>query len=93
MSAAGSPKDRRHAWERDLLGQLWQGEVDAAVDLPRVVLEWVKNPQAVEVLIANSPERDLPEPMRKALDSSRRINWRAPGKNGVRNPFGDKNLR
>ena len=57
MSAAGGPKDRRHAWERDLLGQLWQGEVDAAVDLPRVVLEWVKNPQAVEVLIASLEQR------------------------------------
>jgi hypothetical protein len=35
MSAAGGRKDRRRAWARDLRGQLWQGEVDAAVDLLR----------------------------------------------------------
>ena len=68
MSSAGGPKDRRHAWERDLLGQLWQGEVDAEVDLPRVVLEWVKNPQAVEVLIASLGQRRASIP-----DSQRRL--------------------
>ena len=57
MSAAGSPKDRRRALERDLLGQLWQGDVDAAVDLLRGALQWVKNPQAVEELIAYLEKR------------------------------------
>ena len=57
MSAAGGPKDRRRALERDLLGQLWQGEVDAAVDLLRGALQWVKNPQAVEELIAYLEKR------------------------------------
>jgi hypothetical protein len=51
LSAAGGPKDRRRALERDLLGQLWEGKVDAAVDLLRGALEWVRDPQAVTDLI------------------------------------------
>ena len=51
LSAAGGPKDRRSALERDLLGQLWEGKVDAAVDLLRGALEWVRDPQAVTDLI------------------------------------------
>ena len=51
MSSAGGPKDRRRALESALLGQLWEGKVDAAVDLLRGALEWVRNPQAVEDLI------------------------------------------
>ena len=31
MSSAGGPKDRRRALEKELLGQLWEGKVDAAV--------------------------------------------------------------
>ena len=30
MSTAGGPKDRRRAFEKELLGQLWEGKVDAA---------------------------------------------------------------
>src|SRR5512133_1735125 len=47
----GGSRDRRRALERDLLGQLWEGKVDAAVDLLRGALEWVRDPQAVTDLI------------------------------------------
>ena len=33
MSSAGGPKERR-AFEKELLSQLWEGEVDAAIELP-----------------------------------------------------------
>ncbi len=48
MSTAGGPKDRRRAFEKELLGQLWEGKVDAAVGLLRGELEWVRTPRAVE---------------------------------------------
>jgi len=51
LSAAGGPKDRRRALEEAVLGQLWEGKVDAAVALLRGALEWVRNPPAVEELI------------------------------------------
>jgi hypothetical protein len=51
MSTAGGPKDRRRAFEKELLGQLWEGEVGAAVELLRGALEWVRTPKAVEELI------------------------------------------
>jgi hypothetical protein len=39
-------------------------------------------------------ERELPEPMQKAARARHgRTSWRAPGKNSIRNPFGDKILR
>jgi hypothetical protein len=57
LCAAGGPKDRRRALEKGLLGQLWEGEVDAAVDLLRGALEWMRNPQAVEDLIAYLEKR------------------------------------
>jgi hypothetical protein len=57
LSAAGGPKDRRRALERELLGQLWEGKVDAAVELLRGALEWVRNPQAVEELIGYLEKR------------------------------------
>jgi hypothetical protein len=50
MSSAGGPKDRRRAFEKDLLGKLWEGKVDAAIELLRGALEWVRNPTAVEEL-------------------------------------------
>ncbi len=52
MSSAGGPKDRRRAFEKELLGQLWKGEVDTAIELLRGTLEWVRNPGSVEELIA-----------------------------------------
>ena len=52
MSSAGGPKDRRRGLEKELLGRLWRGEVAAAIELLRGVLEWVRNPTAVEELIA-----------------------------------------
>src|SRR4051795_11321990 len=42
MSTAGGPKDRRRAFEKKLLGLLWEGKVDAAVGLLREALEWVR---------------------------------------------------
>ena len=45
MSSAGGPKDRRRAFEKELLGQLWEGKVDAAIELLRGTLEWVRNPR------------------------------------------------
>lgn len=57
MSAAGGPKDRRRALEKELLGQLWEGKVDAAVALLQGALNWVRNPKAVEELIAYLEKR------------------------------------
>ena len=57
MSSAGGPKDRRRAFEKELLGQLWKGEVDAAIQLLREALEWVRNPASVEELIASLEKR------------------------------------
>jgi hypothetical protein len=51
MSSAGGPKDRRRELEKELLGQLWRGEVEAAIGLLRGALEWVRNRAAVEELI------------------------------------------
>ena len=50
MSSAGGPKDRRRAFEKELLGQLWEGKVNAAIELLKGALEWVRNPAAVEEL-------------------------------------------
>jgi hypothetical protein len=57
MSSAGGPKDRRRALEKELLGRLWEGEVDAAVELLKGALEWVSNPTAVEELIGYLEKR------------------------------------
>jgi uncharacterized protein UPF0236 len=57
MSSAGGPKDHRRTFERELLGQLWEGKVDAAIDLLKGSWEWVKDPAAVEELIAYLEKR------------------------------------
>jgi hypothetical protein len=57
LSTAGGPKDRRHALEKELLGQLWEGKVDAAVELLRGASQWVRNPEAVAELIAYLEKR------------------------------------
>jgi uncharacterized protein UPF0236 len=57
MSSAGGAKDRRRALEKELLSQLWEGKVDAAMDLLRGALEWVRDPRAVEDLIAYLEKR------------------------------------
>jgi hypothetical protein len=57
LSAAGGPKDRRRALEKEVLGQLWEGQVDAAVALLQGALEWVRNPQAVKNLISYLEKR------------------------------------
>jgi hypothetical protein len=57
MSTAGGPKERRRAFEKELLGQLWEGKVDAAVELLRGALEWVRTPKGVEDLIGYLEKR------------------------------------
>jgi hypothetical protein len=57
MSSAGGPKDRRRALEKELLGQLWEGKVDAGVELLKGALEWVRDPAAVEELIGYLEKR------------------------------------
>jgi hypothetical protein len=57
MSSAGGPKERRRAFEKELLGQLWKGEVETAIRLLGETLEWVRNPAAVEELIAYLEKR------------------------------------
>jgi hypothetical protein len=57
MSTAGGPKDRRRAFEKDLLGLLWEGKVDAALELLRGALEWVRTPKGVEDLIGYLEKR------------------------------------
>src|SRR3954452_19124690 len=57
MSSAGGPKDRRRAFEKELLGQLWEGKVETAIALLRGTLEWVRNPTAVEELISYLEKR------------------------------------
>ena len=57
LSSAGGPKERRRAFEKELLGQLWEGRVDAAIELLKGALEWVGNPAAVEKLIAYLEKR------------------------------------
>jgi len=57
MSSAGGPKARRRAFEKELLGQLWKGEVDAAIALLRGALDWVRNSASVEELIGYLEKR------------------------------------
>jgi hypothetical protein len=57
MSSAGGPKDRRREFEKELLGQLWKGQVEAAIELLRGALEWVRNPSSVEELIGYLEKR------------------------------------
>jgi Uncharacterised protein family (UPF0236) len=57
LSSAGGAKDRRREFEKALLGQLWRGEAEAAIDLLRGALEWVRNPTAVEDLIGYLEKR------------------------------------
>jgi hypothetical protein len=57
LSSAGGPKDRRRALEKELLGRLWNGEVDRAIGLLREALEWVREPAAVEELMGYLEKR------------------------------------
>jgi hypothetical protein len=43
--------------EKELLGHLWEGEVDAAVKLLEGAMEWVKTPKGVEDLIGYLEKR------------------------------------
>jgi uncharacterized protein UPF0236 len=51
LSSAGGPKERRRALEKDLLGRLWAGEVEAAIELLKGAMGWVREPAAVAELI------------------------------------------
>ena len=57
LSSAGGPKDRRRALEKELLGHLWEGKVDTAVERLRGAMEWVRNPRALEDLIGYLEKR------------------------------------
>jgi hypothetical protein len=57
LRRSGGPKDLRRAFEKELLGQLWEGKVNAAIELLKGALEWVRNPAAVEELIAYLEKR------------------------------------
>ena len=70
MSSAGGPKDRRRAFEKELLGRLWRGEVEAAIELLRGTSEWVRNPTAVEELIAYLEKRRRVHPRLRATATS-----------------------
>ena len=78
MSSPGGPKDRRRAFEKELLGRLWEGEVDAAIELLKGVMEWVRDRKAVEELFCNwrSGGRTSPTP---SNDSGRGYGSRARG--------------
>ncbi len=43
--------------KKELLGQLWEGKVDAAIELLNGALEWVRNPAAVNELIGYLEKR------------------------------------
>jgi hypothetical protein len=57
MSTAGGSKDHRRALEKELLGELWEGKVDAALELLRGAMDWVRTPKAVEELIGYLEKR------------------------------------
>ena len=57
VSAVGGCKDRRRAVEKERLGRLWQGRVDAAVKRREGASQSARYPRAVEELIAYLEER------------------------------------
>ncbi len=57
MSSAGGPKDLRRAVEKELVGPLWEGKVTAAIEHLKGAWEWVRNPAAVEELLAYLEQR------------------------------------
>ncbi len=57
MSSAGGPKDLRRAVDKELLGPLWEGKMTAAIELLKGALQWVRNPAAVEELLAYLEQR------------------------------------
>ena len=57
LSSGGGPKERRRELEKGLLGELWEGHVDTAVELLHGALEWVRNPQAIRDLIGYLEKR------------------------------------
>ena len=63
MNSGGGPKDLRRVVEKELLGQLWEGKVDSAIELLKGALEWVRNSAAVEELIAylEKPRTYIPD--------------------------------
>jgi hypothetical protein len=57
LSTAGGDKARRREFTKELLGLLWEGEVDAAVERLRGALAWVRTPSGVEDLIGYLEKR------------------------------------
>ena len=57
MSLVGGPKDRRRAFANELLGQLWEAKVDAAIELLKGAWAWVNNAAAVRELIGYREKR------------------------------------
>jgi Uncharacterised protein family (UPF0236) len=57
LSTAGGDKQRRREFEKELLGLLWEGKVDAAVESLRDALSWVRTPSGVEDLIGYLEKR------------------------------------
>jgi hypothetical protein len=57
LSTAGGDKERRRGFAKELLGLLWCGEVDAAVESLRGALSWVRTPSGVEDLIGYLEKR------------------------------------
>jgi Uncharacterised protein family (UPF0236) len=57
LSTAGGDKERRRGLEKELLGLLWEGKVDAAVELLRGASAWVRTPSGLEDLIGYLEKR------------------------------------
>ena len=51
MSSAGGDKERRKAFENELLKRLWEGDVEGAMELLEGAKAWVRNPTAVDELM------------------------------------------
>ena len=82
MSSAGGPKDLRRAFEKELLGPLREGKVTAAIELLKGAWRWVRNPAAVEELIAYLEQRRayIPDYQQRQRGGygSRAHGWRNP---------------
>src|SRR5262249_4740930 len=57
LSTAGGDKERRRELGKELLGLVWEGKVDSAVELLRGALAWVRTPSGIEDLIGYLEKR------------------------------------
>ena len=76
LGTPGGPKVQRRALEKAMLGHMWQGKLDAAVDLLRDELEWVRKPQAIKDLFESEEKRraNLPDFQHRQQEGC----WSAP---------------